>query len=84
MSFSLQLEERDIGSENAYAIRRDGSYFNVIARSVSDEAIHSFFARHYGLLRFARNDGVENFVYPTGKSTAHPENQSPAPPAKIF
>src|SRR6266702_2052452 len=23
-----------------------------------DEAIHSFFARHYGLLRFARNDGV--------------------------
>src|SRR6266581_7705118 len=24
----------------------------------SDEAIHSFFARHDGLLRFARNDGT--------------------------
>ncbi len=29
----------------------------VIARSPCDEAIHSFFARRDGLLRFARNDG---------------------------
>jgi hypothetical protein len=29
----------------------------VIARSPCDEAIHSSFARHDGLLRFARNDG---------------------------
>ena len=33
------------------------NYINVIARSVSDEAIHSFFALRDGLLRFARNDG---------------------------
>jgi hypothetical protein len=30
----------------------------VIARSVCDEAIHSFFMPHDGLLRFARNDGA--------------------------
>jgi hypothetical protein len=31
----------------------------VIARSASDEAIHSSLWRH-GLLRFARNDGLKN------------------------
>ena len=31
---------------------------SVCARERSDEAIHSFFARRDGLLRFARNDGV--------------------------
>ena len=30
---------------------------NVIARSVSDEAIHLLLSRGNGLLRFARNDG---------------------------
>jgi len=34
------------------------SSLHVIARSVSDEAIHSFFAQRDGLLRFARNDVV--------------------------
>jgi hypothetical protein len=29
----------------------------VIARSASDEAIHPFFVRQDGLLRYARNDG---------------------------
>src|SRR4030088_502318 len=35
---------------------------SVIARSASDEAIHSFFPRRDGLLRFARNDGGDNSV----------------------
>jgi hypothetical protein len=30
----------------------------VIARGASDEAIHSSFLWHDGLLRFARNDGI--------------------------
>src|SRR5436309_12655052 len=33
---------------------------SVCARERSDEAIHSFFMRRDGLLRFARNDGVTN------------------------
>jgi hypothetical protein len=36
-------------------------YLGVIARSESDEAIHSFLLP-YGLLRFARNDDVETAV----------------------
>ena len=34
---------------------------NVIARSSCDEAIHSFFTRSDGLLRFARNDGPSSY-----------------------
>ena len=37
--------------------RRARSPSAVIARSSCDEAIHSFFSPHDGLLRFARNDG---------------------------
>jgi hypothetical protein len=36
-------------------------YLGVIARSESDEAIHTFLLP-YGLLRFARNDDVETAV----------------------
>src|SRR5580704_12389625 len=39
------------------------------------EAIHSFFARHDGLLRFARNDDVG---YLKIESAAHPPLSSPA------
>jgi hypothetical protein len=40
------------------ASRECESVSTVIARSPCDEAIHSFSMPHYGLLRFARNDGV--------------------------
>src|ERR1700728_2093761 len=45
---------------NSGASRREKAdvHLDVIARSESDEAIHSFFARRDGLLHFARNDGV--------------------------
>src|SRR5467141_5086138 len=39
-----------------YCLRQTRS---VCARERSDEAIHSFFARRDGLLRFARNDGLK-------------------------
>ncbi len=45
------------------------NYRGVIARSPCDEAIHSFFARHNGLLRFARNDE-------TGRANARPTTGS--------
>src|SRR3979409_578660 len=43
--------------ENAEVCLSLDVYLSVIARSPCDEAIHSFFTRLYGLLRFARNDG---------------------------
>src|SRR3979490_2487611 len=54
--------ERDIEMQNfgRTAPREREAVFRpitVIARSVADEAIHSSFARHDGLLRCARNDG---------------------------
>src|SRR5258708_27046305 len=54
--------ERDIEMQNfgRTAPRDREAVFRpitVIASSVADEAIHSSFARHDGLLRCARNDG---------------------------
>jgi hypothetical protein len=42
----------------------------VIARSESDEAIHSFFAWQGGLLRFARNDVAR--IYPGRENHSAP------------
>jgi hypothetical protein len=41
-----------------FASREGGFVSDVIARSEATEAIHSFFARRNGLLRFARNDDL--------------------------
>ena len=42
----------------------------VIARSTCDEAIHSFFMRRNGLLRFARNDVVKGVARQIDPSAA--------------
>jgi hypothetical protein len=41
--------------------RNPGHFCFVIARSASDEAIHSSFTWRDGLLRFARNDAERRF-----------------------
>jgi hypothetical protein len=55
---ALCLREAEILAQlGRIAPRECGGVSGVIARSVSDEAIHSFFLPLYGLLRCARNDG---------------------------
>jgi hypothetical protein len=39
----------------------------------SDEAIHSFFARRHGLLRYARNDGLKTGIFLSSRQIASPE-----------
>jgi antitoxin CptB len=60
----------------------------VIARSESDEAIHSSFTWLHGLLRFARNDGFEDSVDNSPQRRAdirHPERYiNPARHVRAF
>src|ERR1700730_19223468 len=51
----------------------------------SDEAIHSFFGRHDGLLRFARNDGVDGLTQTASSAKAcSPKRHRGKPSMKKF